>query len=169
MEQTRPVNLTVLDLIFVVLAATSLVDVWLRGSIFAGIRERIDAYNADPEARAWWMIGLTTPWRLLWELLRCPFCLSYHATFWVGVAWWSENTILRLIVFGLAAQRLLWGLNAFLPTGLMLNRLTSFADLSEQPIAGTDQQDELGPLYTGRLVDPADAPCDGKPYSGKPQ
>lgn len=103
-----------LDLIAVVLATGAIIEVWHKGSIFAGLRARAEAQQdvTDPES-----------WRgRLLELLLCPFCKSYHVPLWLFVGLllgdWFGVTIgagVRLLVYALAATRASNLLDGLLP------------------------------------------------------
>lgn len=102
------------DFLAVVLASGAIIEVWHKGSIFAGLRAHAQALQdvTDPDS----LKG-----RLL-ELLMCPFCKSYHVPFYLVLALllgsWSGATIeavVRLCVYSLAATRLANLLDGFLP------------------------------------------------------
>ncbi len=94
--------MTWLQFIALILATGAIIDVWKNGEIFAGRRAAIEARQAaaDPEARQ----------QLLWELLTCPYCQSYHVPFWLttglGVLWYFNLDLLGWgAVFMLAVTR----------------------------------------------------------------
>lgn len=88
------------------LASAAAVDVWLRGSLFAGARARVEA--DWPEA-GW-------PRAPLSELLGCAHCLSHQAPIWLLC--WGEvpaammpdrlAAIWRAPIVALAVGRLTW-------------------------------------------------------------
>lgn len=106
--------ISLFDFCAVVLATGAVIEVWHKGSIFADLRARAQAYQdvTDPES---------FKGRLL-ELLMCPFCKSYHVPFWLIVALllsdWAGATIgilARLVIYALAATRASNLLDGFLP------------------------------------------------------
>jgi hypothetical protein len=103
-----------LDFFAVILAAGAVIEVWNKGSIFSTLRAKLQATQdvTDPE---------TLKGRAL-ELLFCPFCQSYHVPFWLLVlllagSWAGAtiNVITHLVVYSLAATRLVNMLDGFLP------------------------------------------------------
>ncbi len=106
--------LNLFDFVAVVLATGSLIEGWHKGSIFADWRARAQAIQdvTDPDSARG---------RLL-ELLDCPFCKSYHVPFWLLAAlllgdWLGATigTVVRLVVYALAATRASNLLDGFLP------------------------------------------------------
>lgn len=102
------------DFLAVVLASGAVIEVWNKGSIFATTRAKLQAIQdvTDPD---------TIKGRVL-ELLGCPFCQSYHVPFWLLVALLASplagatiDGLVRLVVYGLAATRLVNLLDQFLP------------------------------------------------------
>lgn len=87
-------TVNIIDLIVLSLAATALLRLWLRGSIFNGVRARLEVTDTL------WAKGLT-----------CDLCLSYHAAFWLTLCWlWQSLDSLQafemLIVTSLAVTTL---------------------------------------------------------------
>lgn len=106
--------ITLADFFAVVLASGAVIEVWHKGSIFAGLRAYAQALQdvTDPDS---------FKGRAL-ELLMCPFCKSYHIPFYLILALllgsWLGATIeavVRLFVYSLAATRLANLLDGFLP------------------------------------------------------
>jgi hypothetical protein len=102
------------DFLAVVFASGAIIEVWNKGSIFATTRAKLQAIQdvTEPE---------TLKGRVL-ELLGCPFCQSYHVPFWLLVVLLASplggatiDAIVRLVVYGLAATRLVNLLDQFLP------------------------------------------------------
>ena len=61
-----PHQVTFMDLLLVALAAKALIDFWKESSLMAGCRAYFELRGG------------------FWgELMECPFCLSYHACFWI--------------------------------------------------------------------------------------
>jgi hypothetical protein len=96
------------------LATGAVVDVWLNGSIFAGLRARIEARE-----------------NTLSELLGCSLCLNDQAPIWLTLFLWVPivagaprwaTIILCAILVVLAAGRLAWLLNAHLWQGAAYDR-----------------------------------------------
>ena len=122
-----------LEFVLLVLATQSLLDVWFFGEIFAARLTRLEWWDADPDSRPWWM------WpRWFWSFwlgaYMCPYCMSYHVTFWLAalmtaVHWrgclhWSHlvRYLVSFLLYWLAVQRGTWILNAMLPEHLKLDR-----------------------------------------------
>jgi len=105
------------DFFAVVLASGAILDVWNKGSLFATWRAQLQATQdvTDPE---------TLKGRII-ELKLCPFCQSYHVPFWLLVVLLASSHlsatlgfIVYLLVYGLAATRLVHVLDSFLPPRL---------------------------------------------------
>lgn len=106
--------ITFVDFLAVVLASGAIIEVWHKGSIFAGLRARAQALQdvTDPES----LKG-----RAL-ELLMCPFCKSYHVPFYLILSvllgsWFNATigTAVLVFVYSLAATRLANLLDGLLP------------------------------------------------------
>lgn len=131
------------DLVAVALATGGLVDAWKNGSLFVGTRAYLQARQEDADPESWMY--------LLWELLLCSFCLSYHVAFWLFVlitlgdvipwgdlirsgshsklgpliAWTASipfGSFIRAAVFGVAAARFSFLINGLLPERLRYDR-----------------------------------------------
>lgn len=106
-----------IDFAAVVLATGAVLDVWHKGSIFAGLRAKAQALQdvTDPES----LKGLAL------ELLMCPFCKSYHLPLYMLAALLLGDYLgatigagVRLVVYALAATRLVNLLDGLLPPRL---------------------------------------------------
>lgn len=105
------------DFFAVALAAGAVLDVWNKGSIFATQRARLQATQDVTDPETWKGRAL--------ELAACPFCQSYHAPFWLLVALLASSYlsatlgfIVHLLVYSLAATRLVHVLDGLLPLRL---------------------------------------------------
>jgi len=116
---------------FVLLAfcVWQIVEIWHHSDLFADWRDRISRWNA------------TRFTRWLSELLGCPWCLSVWIGFIVAGLWWSEQTVVRIIIMGFAASRLA---NA-------LNDLTHLLRTTEE-INGVNSNDNLEETKTEESV-----------------
>jgi hypothetical protein len=103
-----------LDFVAVVFATGAIIEVWHKGSIFQNARAYTEALQdvTEPES----LKG-----RLL-ELLNCPFCKSFHIPFYLFLLLLAGDNLgaimsalTRAVVYGLAATRISWLLNALLP------------------------------------------------------
>lgn len=56
-------------------AVYSVLAAWFRGSIFESPRYFFEGWRDDPKAGVFH--------HLIGDLFTCPFCLSYHAAFWI--------------------------------------------------------------------------------------
>lgn len=125
------------DMIALALAASAVVDVWHNGSIFANRRamyqaredysyveadeaDELESQTAEEPHEA------ATPWQApLWfcRLMNCPYCLSHHTPWVLGVLFFLPAIMLhepwsflcKLPVYSLACTRLGFVLCAMLP------------------------------------------------------
>lgn len=67
------------DLIAYTLATRAIIDVWFNSELFVSPRAHIEAYMGPGMVPPWWA-----------RLLSCPYCLAYHAAFWVV---WTVVTV----------------------------------------------------------------------------
>jgi len=130
------------DFIVLTLAAGGVIDVWFNGSIFATWREfAAVAAEEDPDLRGTPEQAADDPQgepaplmmrvaskclpRLLFELLSCDFCFSYHVPWillvlffvpahFITIPW--VIFLLKVPVYSLAATRLGNLINALLPS-----------------------------------------------------
>jgi hypothetical protein len=87
------------DVLLLALAVGAVVDVWLNGSLFAGLRARIEIWDNKFS-----------------ELLGCSLCLNYQAAIWLTLGLWALPMIvpswaeipLRVVLVILAVGRLAW-------------------------------------------------------------
>lgn len=109
--------LSLFDFFAVALATGAVLDVWNKGSIFATQRARLQATQDVTDPETWKGRAL--------ELAACPFCQSYHVPFWLLVALLASSHlsatldfIVHLLVYALAATRLVHVLDGLLPPRL---------------------------------------------------
>lgn len=103
--------MTWLDLITTALAGSAIIDVWFRGSLFAGARRRVVAF-----------VPQTPITEQIKRLITCPFCLSYHV--WLLVIWglvpgllWPDLLAYTMLpLYALAATRIMTLLDGALPS-----------------------------------------------------
>lgn len=103
-----------LDLIAVALAASAIIEVWHKGSIFATARAYVQTWQDAADYDSLWGKFL--------ELLTCPFCQSYHAPIYLFVLLWLGDSagfplanVIRIVVYGFAATKIGNVLNTLLP------------------------------------------------------
>lgn len=97
--------MNILDFVAVIFAAGAIIEVWHKGSIFDTARAYAQALqDITPQE--------SVRGRLL-ELLNCPFCKSYHAPVYLFILLLAGDyfggtisTLIRVIVYGLAATRI---------------------------------------------------------------
>lgn len=161
---------TIVDLFVVAMAANGLVDAWRNGSLFAGLRARIQVQqdSDDPESLRQW----------LWELLLCSFCHSYHVAVWLyviitvgDVVTWTDaapvGLFIRAVVTGVAAARLSLILNGLLPLRLRYER-NPFTDnidarsTSDTLAGATTEVSQATDGATESPGDPAEPANDGR-------
>lgn len=123
------------DFCAAVLATGAVIEVWHRGSIFAGLRAYAQALQdtTDPDT-------LKGKWL---ELVLCPFCKSYHVPFYLlgaillGDACGATiGIVVRLVVYSLAATRLSNLLDGFLPPRMRYDPPIEGASSGTEPAAG---------------------------------
>lgn len=114
------------DLAIAALAAAQIVDIWLNGSIFQDVQNRL--YRIKSGDR--WSAGPS-------ELLTCPFCLTPWACLgcMAVLLAWGETSAYRLPVYMFAATRI-----AHLTNGILSN-------LSEPEVVDrTEETENLTPI-----------------------
>ena len=123
------------DFFAVVFATGAVIEVWHRGSIFAGIRARAQAMQDTTDPDTLEGKGL--------ELLLCPFCKSYHVPFYLLTAILlgdrcgaTIGTVARLMVYSLAATRLSNLIDGFLPGRMRYDPPIEGASSGTEPAAG---------------------------------
>jgi hypothetical protein len=101
------------DFLALVLAHGAAMEAWFKGSLFAMPRAVMqskdtqfwgedDPLPQSPEAEAapdvveeplpkWWRFVDRWVPNIAGALLSCAFCLSYHAPFWIGLAFWVPS------------------------------------------------------------------------------
>lgn len=94
------------DLLAIGLATAGIVDTWLNGEIFAGMRAEVDNWPG-----------------LLGQLLRCDFCMSRQLPFWLILAFYVPSLICdglgcpncatgcKLPIYFFAAGEIAWSIN----------------------------------------------------------
>lgn len=99
--------MVLLDFVAIVLASGAIIDVWNNGSILAEPRAWVQAVADSGQARL----------QLLWELLNCSYCLSYHVPLYLLLGTWlcPWADVAWLLVYALAATRAALLLNELLP------------------------------------------------------
>jgi hypothetical protein len=115
------------DLIAVTLATGAIIEVWHKGSIFAERRAYVQARNDTAKYGSF---------AYLWtELLLCPFCKSYHIPVYLFLAllagdWFGGivSTVVRGVIFSLAATRLSNLINGALPARMQYEPIVNFGN-----------------------------------------
>lgn len=105
---------TIIDFFTVVLASGAIIEVWHKGSIFATARAYVQAWDDASEPGSWKS--------LLYELILCPFCKSYHIPLYLYLLLLladsfggSVGAYVRVPLLALAATRLSNIINGLLP------------------------------------------------------
>lgn len=106
--------MSTIEFVALVLASGAIIEVWHKGTIFAELRAKIQAYQDITDH--------TTLKGKLLELLTCPFCQSYHVPFYLCVFYFSLlyaggffAAAGKIFVFSLAATRAGNIMNGLLP------------------------------------------------------
>jgi hypothetical protein len=80
-------QLTILDLLVMILAADAVLVAWFKGSLFNGLRARVEAWS-DSTSFVKAFFG---------ELLTCPICLPLHLAIWITFFYLDFPIIVRLL------------------------------------------------------------------------
>lgn len=156
-------------LIIIAASAFTIVDVWFNSELFAEWRSYIENWHDYPETRPW--LVRWTGGNFYVRVLSCRYCLSFYAT--LICSWlWRDHTGGQLVVFALAAQRVLWLVNGFLPRKLSLERFQpdpagfvippTETENDDRPQPGDDSGDALHVVYVGTRVADTPANADGR-------
>lgn len=112
----------VIDFAAVIFASGAIIEVWHKGSLFAGLRARLQAiHDVTPNA--------SFRGKLL-ELASCPFCQSYHVPIYlIASSLFARylgspfEELAAVLLFGLAATRI-----GNIIDGLLPNRMRYVVD-----------------------------------------
>lgn len=131
--------MSLLQFFAIVMASGAIVDVWFNGSILADKRAWVQAAADTPDAKL----------ALLWELLNCFYCMSYHIPLYLlaGVLVMTEFTpwadVAWLLVYALAATRTSLLINGLLPDHLRYDRPGLLPAVPDMTRAATSNQEDF--------------------------